>query len=252
MIVAPTEPDLLKSLGEVNMAPETFGVDFLWSANKQLFGAQRKEFKDFLASLGGDRLARESQQAKRLSFRVLIIEGRPLWTREGELLDRFSNFTKTQYRGALLSLQSLGWEILFTDSTEETLATLIDVEAWTRKVEHNSLFQRPKNKNGWGDRDDEFTQMWVLQSVDGIGPKQAKAILKHFKGLPISWTIQFADLLEVPGVGKVTAEKLWRAFPVKEGDNGSSHQVDAKRARQAEISTASETTSVSKAGRKTR
>src|SRR5512139_620381 len=90
MMIAPTEPAALRALGTVKLTPERFGVDIMWGSTVTgLCGIQRKEISDFFASMTDGRLAKERAQMQGLDLRVLVIEGRPMWTTEGVLVSRF-------------------------------------------------------------------------------------------------------------------------------------------------------------------
>jgi Holliday junction resolvasome RuvABC DNA-binding subunit len=53
----------------------------------------------------------------------------------------------------------------------------------------------------------------LLQGFEGIGPDLAAAIFDHFEGVPFRWNVEGAKgLMEVPGIGKGRAEKLWGAL----------------------------------------
>ena len=187
--------------------PERYGADFLmYSPHIGRVGVQRKEIRDFLASIKGDRVEREVLQMKSLDVGMFVIEGRLEWTNDGSLLVERSQLTRAQYLGILWSLQLSGLWISFTNSQTETIQFLSLFSRWIMKDRHTSLLQRPKaTKNVFGTRESRDWQIHVMQGFPGVGYGKAEAIVDHCGGLPLRWTM---DLSTVPGVGVVLSNRL--------------------------------------------
>lgn len=207
VLVSPTEPAKFKNAGfKESLSPETRGVDFMWIVKRGgkplFFGVQRKQWKDLFASIADGRLGKEVIQMRQLHRAVLVVEGRPPWTNEGELISSWGQkWTKSQLDSLLLSMIDKGVYVSYTDDVGDTLRYVKTMVAWSEKEDHKSLETRPKAKSSWGAAGDRDTGMWLLQSIPGIGPKQAAAIWDQFKGVPLTWTVEREELEKVPGLG---------------------------------------------------
>lgn len=210
MLVSPTEPSALRSIGTTSSKPEQYGVDFLFPSKLGLVGVQRKEISDLIASAHDGRLARELVLMKRLDIGMLMVEGQIRWTNDGQLLNS-QGWSKTQHRGLLWSVQLKGFWIGTSESLVETSELLLNFSRYLDKGNHNSLLTRPKARGDWGSPTDRDFAVHLLQSFPGIGPETAGAIFDTY-GVPIKWTITDIDLQLVPGVGKGRAQSLIRAL----------------------------------------
>lgn len=186
-------------------------MDFLYVTRVGLVGVQRKEYKDLLASVQGDRLYRELLLMKRLDQAILLVEGRPQWDTNGNLLSRTS-WTFAQHLGLLCSIQSAGCWVLWTGTLQETERLLSLLPAWLDKESHSGLNHRPKPQTSWGIRTDQDWACHLLQSFPNIGPETAKNIYKYFGRVPLAWECTEEELMKVDGVGKVRARKLMEAL----------------------------------------
>lgn len=219
-LISPAEPPLIKTLGTVSAVPELHGADILWhESTVGLIGVQRKEVTDFIDSIRDNRLAKEVAQLKQVALPIVIIEGKPHWTPDGELVSQFTRWSRDSHWGVIRSLQSEhGIVVETTESIDETIGRIEAIAKWAAKPEHSALKRRnkPASSDGWGSRSDRDYACWILQSVEGIGRKQAEQILDHFEGkLPLSLTVDTSELLKVKGVGPKTVAALARAFGEK-------------------------------------
>lgn len=211
LLIAPTEPVQIRELGKTSSIPEKYGVDILFSANKQLIGIQRKQFPDdFLASLHDGRLNREISLMKQIKS-ILLLEGKPRWSLDGALITDNRQFTRRQLRGICWSIVfEFGIHVDFTDSITDTIFYIQWLKLYTEKNRHISLVRRPNLHDTWGGslkgRD---WAIYFLQGFSGIGPKLAEAIYDNLK-IPLKWTCSKEDLARV--LGKHRAERLWNAL----------------------------------------
>lgn len=217
MLIAPTEPLLLRSLGQTNVLPESYGVDFLIVLGRHgLAGVQRKEWKDLLASVADGRLAKEVAQMGRLSIAMLLVEGRPPWAIDGRLHDQYrSHWTKDSFAHLLLSVQQQGVLVRTTDNIEESVRALQAFEVWAKKDKHTSLVAAPRPpKSAWGTRDSRDWNVWLAQAlVEKMGPGKAAKLVDHFGGrLPLRWTVGEKELRAVDGIGPKLAAALMEVF----------------------------------------
>lgn len=214
ILIAPTEPQEVKRLGASSPVPESYGVDIFWHAKPiGLCGVQRKELTDFIASMHDGRLAKEVVQMKNLDLKAVIVEGRGRWTRDGVLLHNWSRVTRQQLRGFLWTMRSKGIWVEATDDIHDTVQTVEWMKTWTEKEEHSSLKSRSgPERSSWGHVSERSWSIHLLTGFEGIGPKTAEAILDHFGKVPLRWEVEEDELMEVPGVGKLTARRLVRAL----------------------------------------
>lgn len=220
IFVAPTErhPAMVKLADKTSMLPETYGCDVIWRAHNQWWGVQRKEIKDFIASILDGRLAKELGQMKgHLALPIVCIEGKLQWTHSGELMNTGSygqKISRQQYHGMLFSLMHEGCHVMFTDNTQDTAELCRDLAAWSQKETHHSLTRRPGPDQAvmWGKASNLDWAKHLLQGFPGIGPQVAEDIIKHFGKVPLQWTVTIPELLKVPGVGKVRAKALIETF----------------------------------------
>ena len=208
ILVSPTEPTPIKTLGTVSSLPEKYGADVLLIGSWGMFGVQRKEVKDLVNSLRGDRVAREIGQQAHLDGVAWIIEGNWKWTQDGRSLV-VPSFTRTQWRGVVFSLQSHGCWVVSSQDHQDTIASVLQLRKWLEKEQHLSLTNRPNPQGDWGKATSKQWACHLLQSFEGIGPKQAGLIYDHFNGLPLAWTVTEKELMEVKGIGKSRAKALY-------------------------------------------
>ena len=202
--------------GTVSMLPENKGCDVAWYVNGTWWGVQRKEIADFIASVQDGRLAREIAQmrAAELPIMVVVIEGRVQFTNDGYLMlgQRQTRVTKSQYNSMQWSLMDLGVHVSYTDSAYGTAEYIGGLARWSMKKTHNSMMRRPGPVAPWGKVMNEDWALHLLQSFDGLGLDRARAVLKHFGGVPLDWTVTEKELMQVPGIGKVLATRMYQAL----------------------------------------
>lgn len=216
MFIAPTEPPALKAIGKSSLLPESYGVDcyFIGTSGRKC-GIQRKEIKDLLASVNDGRLVKEVLQMEALDYKVLIVEGKAVYSEDGYLLNNTfgKQWTKSQFDGLLWSIQDRGIWLVRTDSLNDTIETVQRMERWFKKSSHESLSRRPgigKGILGAGPTSDEVAA-WILQSVPGIGPKLADKIVSQF-GQPLRLELTTHELQQIDGVGKKKADSIVGMF----------------------------------------
>lgn len=216
MFISPTEPAVLKEEGISSSLPEQYGVDILWASELGTVGVQRKQFPgDFLASVHDGRLNREYAMMKELDLAILLLEGTPHWTSEGNLIrdrtDKRTQWTLTQHRNYLASVQLRGIQVHTSTSLGDTATFLRTLQVWTNKNDHTSLSVRPAAGKRWGDIGNHDYYEYLLQSLPGIGAKQATAIRQHL-GIIIKPVVDAETLMTVPGIGKGRADGILAVF----------------------------------------
>lgn len=214
MLVSPAEPERLRTVGKVSSLPEQWGCDFLFPANGQWIGIQRKTIPDLIASVQDGRLAKEVAQIKRVDVAILIIEGQVKWTVEGNMVIG-SNFgqswTRKQFKGVLWSVRLKGIWVEFSDGIQETIQTLAWLESWFLKSQHRSLDRRPGPSSVWGKLADRDYARHLVMGLPGVGPELADRIVDRF-GVPFAWKLTEKELTEIEGIGKVKARSIYAAL----------------------------------------
>ena len=232
LLVSPAEPPSLRVLGVSSLLTERRGVDFLFpvpcspldpldptNTETRMAGIQRKEFPgDFLSSSRDGRLSKELQQMSGLAYAVLMLEGRANWTADGHLFNSFSSsLTRDQLDGFLFSLWwQYGIAYVWSDNLTDTAHKIQHLVNWLCKPSHHTLRARPKCQHPWASGQNADWQNWLLQSFPGIGVKTGDAIIEHFGRVPLQWTCTEKELIQVPGVGKLTAQTLINFLPAQE------------------------------------
>lgn len=208
MLVSPAEHHpALRELGPYDSTVESYGVDFLFPSKLGLVGVQRKTNADLIASLRGDRIQRELVQMSSggLDYAFILIEGNWNWGQRNKWGSR-NNFTQSEYTGFLLSVQYHGINLLHTEDQYGTATALRTMELWFNKPgDHDSLLRKPKAKVS--------PELHILQHFDGISLARAKAIYHHFGFLPLMWRVSREEMAGVPGLGKISVEKLGKFVP---------------------------------------
>lgn len=214
MIVAPTEPPALRALGLCNLEPERRGCDILFHANHAFHGIQRKELKDFIASVHDGRLSKEvAQMSASLATRLLVIEGQPKWSLDGELLGQgFGKpWTLKAHNAYLWSVQARGVWVSSTLNLAGTIELAVRFEEWVRKGKHRSLDVRPGPGNTWGRVTNRDYQRHLVMGVEGYGPELADAVIDAL-GMPFKLCVTEEQLKGVAGVGPKKAKAMVRAL----------------------------------------
>lgn len=217
MLVAPTEPPLIKTLGKVDSRPEQYGVDILFVAKGEWVGIQRKEISDLIASVHDGRLAREVAQMQHLSNAMLVVEGKVQWTLDGVLIrkgggDWGKPWTLQMHRGLLWSVQQKNIWVGESPNEAGTVQLAKEYQAWHKKDRHTAVVRRPGPISVWGKADNKDYGCHLLMGIDGIGPEVAGRIWDKFGGVPMKWTVTREELMAVDGIGPKKADKILGVF----------------------------------------
>ncbi|MFD1586413.1 DEAD/DEAH box helicase [Halorientalis brevis] len=161
---------------------------------------ERKTVGDFLDTLtGGDRSMFEQvgDASRHYTRPVVIIEGGDLY---GE-----RNVHPNAVRGALSALViDFGVSVLRTADEDET-ADMLEVIA-TREQE-----TADREVSVHGEKQSKTLaeqQEYVVASIGDVGPVTARSLLDHFGSVEAVMTADEEDLLDVDGVGQVTADRI--------------------------------------------
>jgi Fanconi anemia group M protein len=161
---------------------------------------ERKTVADFLDTLtGGDRSMFEQvgDATRHYARPVVVIEGDDLY---GE-----RNVHHRAIQGALASLSvDFGASVLQTTDEEET-ADLLETIARREQEESDREVSVHGEKQA---KTLTEQQEYVVSSVAEIGPVTARAMLEHFGNVEAVMTAEEDDLMDVEGVGEVTADRF--------------------------------------------
>lgn len=183
-------------------------MDFLYYTKLGMVGVQRKEYGDLINSVMGDRVYRECWLMKQLDIGIWVIEGRPQWTSDGQLVSR-QKWTVHQHLGVIFSLQSRGFWVASTESLTGTANLLTYLSTWLDKDSHSGLDVRPNPQSEFGVTTEKDWAIHLLQGFPMMGPKTASSLYTSL-GLPLEFTCTLDQLKTVPGVGPKRAARWWR------------------------------------------
>ncbi|MBI5001161.1 MAG: DEAD/DEAH box helicase [Euryarchaeota archaeon] len=210
--VKPVSPEIIVDSRELNSAVarelsklglvlkiETLEVgDYVISSR---VAVERKEVKDFLASLLDQRLFGQVTAMKRAYQRpILIVEGEGLFT--------LRNISEQAIYGALASIASdFGVPVLFSKDALETAKYI------------QALFKREQGgdpriplRPGKGRTALHEQQQFVVEGLPGISATLAQRLLGHFGSVRAIMNASIEELCDVKGVGKMTAEQVKRVI----------------------------------------
>ncbi len=183
---------------DIELALETLDVgDYILSDR---VAVERKTVDDFLDSLlGGDRdlFDQVSRLTAAYERPVVIIEGDRLYERR--------NINPAAIRGAIASLVSdFGVSVLQTNDIDETRELLVAMA---------SREQRDGGRRVSAHGDKHARTLWeqqeyVVSSIAEIGPVTARTLLESLGSVVQVMTASREELLEVEGVGEVTADRI--------------------------------------------
>ena len=161
---------------------------------------ERKSVEDFLDTLtGGDRSMFEQvgAAARHYARPVVIVEGEDLYGRR--------NVHPNAIRGALASLAvDFGASVLRTSDTDDTADLLYTIA----RREQADADRSVSVHGGKGARTLAEQQEYVVGSIAEVGPVTARSLLAHFGSVEATMTADREALLEVSGVGEVTADRI--------------------------------------------
>lgn len=195
-----------------SLLTERRGVDFAWFVDNKWCGVQRKRIDDFYASLNDGRLAREvAQMRENLALPIIVLEGELIASMDGTFIVGQQTRTVQSHYAAMLTLAGWGITVLQTKSAQHTGWAIIGMHNWSQSDKHKTGLVRPKASGQWGKATSREWAIHMMQGFDGIGPDTAAAFVDML-GLPLEWTVDVKQMLEVPGIGRTRAMQLWDAL----------------------------------------
>ncbi|MCS7129790.1 MAG: DEAD/DEAH box helicase [Archaeoglobaceae archaeon] len=169
---------------------------------------ERKTVDDFVDSLISERLFSQLLNLKSYQRPILVLEGGNLYTRAVH---------PNAIRGAIATIVTdFGIPMIFTKDEKETAEFLIAIarreqeEKKREVVEHYGKTKRTLKEE----------QEYIVSAISNVGSVIAKNLLEHFQTIERIATASEKELMEVPKVGKKTAEhiRLLMTTPYSEAD----------------------------------
>jgi Fanconi anemia group M protein len=161
---------------------------------------ERKSVSDFLDTLvGGDRSMFEQvgDMVRHYARSVVVLEGEGLYSER--------DVHPNAIRGALASLAvDFDASVLRTVDEDGTVETLATVARREQSVADREVSVHGEKQSRTLDEQQEY----VVASIADVGPVTARALLSHFGTVEAVMTAREDDLLEVDGVGEVTAARI--------------------------------------------
>ena len=121
----------------------------------------------------------------------------------------FSRIPPKALRGALISLAvDYSLPVLFFDSSEEFAGFLYALGEREQLRPEKELRVRFGKKGATL----EEQQRFIVESLPGVGPKNAKSLLEHFKSVQEVFEADSDDLRDVEGIGEKKAREIRRVL----------------------------------------
>lgn len=214
ILTAPTERPPISTMGTVSSLPERMGSDLLWQSPHGLVGVQRKAHSDLIASVRDNRLGVELEQMQALFLGVVIIEGMPTYTIDGQLLSKHVQWSLAQQRGVEWSIQQKGIMVTHTRTVAETVQAVEHLYRRTQEAEHeSSLLKRPgPQRNGWGKLTDRATAIYLMSGIPGLGIELSTRLYEHFGRCILGLVVSEEQLLDVEGLGPKKVASILKAL----------------------------------------
>lgn len=175
-------------------------------------GVERKTVDDFLGSLiGKERLFSQVMNLKRSYQRpVMIIEGENIYGRR--------RVNPASIRGAIATIAiDFGVPVIFTRNEDETADFLVSIARREQEIKKREVaVHADKTKRSLREELE-----YVVSAIPEVGPVIARNLLEHFGTVKAIANASIEELMEVPKVGRKTAERIWRFFntPYSEESN---------------------------------
>ena len=165
---------------------------------------ERKTARDFLISIIDGRLFNQLSNLKRYCLNpILLIEGNPFKTGLA--------FDERAVRGALISTQTIWYvPIIYSRSKEETKDIIL-----MSGGQQEACMEVVPLRGGYRPKRLKSRQLFILQGLPKVGPTVAKRLLDHFRSVSKAMNATAEDLMQVEGIGRLSAEKIREVLDIK-------------------------------------
>jgi Fanconi anemia group M protein len=190
-------PDLLKPKVYNLSFTQLYAGDYI--INESII-IERKTKTDFVQSIINGRLFEQCAKLRKTGMLPLfIVEGNPFGSNH--------NIKPESIKGALLSI-TLSWQIpVIRSSGKKDTAGLMIMAAQQQSGHHYFI-----RKTGIKPKAVQNQRHYFIRNLPGLGPKQATVLLKHFGTIENIVLANVSDLIEVEGIGKKKADRIYNFF----------------------------------------
>ena len=165
---------------------------------------ERKTAKDFVDSMIDKRLFKQARELSQEFKRpLLILEGDDLYS---------GMVTPNAIRGTIASIAlDFGISIIPTRDAQDTAAMIKRIAIREQSGEKVNIQIRTDKKpvSLWEQ------QLFIIESLPNIGPVNAKNLLEHFGSVSNVINASESELMEVEGIGKITAQNIRKVIDSK-------------------------------------
>ena len=157
---------------------------------------ERKTIHDFQSSILNGRIFEQTDRIRSYYNQpIIIIEGD---RREFQL-------DKKVFIGAIVSLYiDHNSTVIFSENPSDTADTILSIAKHEQKNEKREV----SLKGGARAHSTEDSQLSIVGNIPGVGPKLAKALLRHFKNIKNIAIADKEELMKVEKIGKKKAEAI--------------------------------------------
>jgi len=213
VMVAPTEPEILREDAVGSNFSEKFGADIYMAGPTGLVTViQRKTPTDFILSLHDGRLAQNLTKMKKFEYAFLLREGEFSFNKQGSFKTHYGKIAVEYSRKQLEAIEwsirfQYGVEIIKTKDLTDTKRVLIGLARYMSKTVHYGLAGRKKVRVPRGENAQLLSDLHILQGFPGLGPTTAKRLIDEIGHIPLKWTISEDKFHKVT---KNRGKKAWQ------------------------------------------
>ena len=165
---------------------------------------ERKTAKDFVDSMIDKRLFKQARDlAQEFKRPLMILEGDDLYS---------GMVNPNAIRGTIASIAlDFGISIIPTRDAQDTAAMIKRIAIREQNGERPNIQIRTDKKpvSLWEQ------QLFIIESLPNIGPVNAKNLLEHFGSVSKVINASESELMEVEGIGKITAQNIRKVIDSK-------------------------------------